>query len=524
MSVELIKKPITLDEMTKKESVQVIKERDLIVPDGKPDLQTVMQLDGEVCIDQIDVTQDRIMYRGRINVCILYRTMGNSKCVYTMKSAIPVEDFVIVDGINKDQRVDFDCKIEHMAYNILNERKVNVKAIMCINVVATSCKDTTIITEIQAEGPIETKEEEIEIVSLCNEKEDKNIVKQELTVPSTKPCIDEIIKTAATIQDEQVKRTDSEVKYSGMIEVVTMYKVAGDSDDIEIVTHRVPFEGSIESPQEDDEMYWDCELSVEPSFMQVSPDYDGEDRIIECELSVTAKYCNYNKTTYDTISDVYCPGKKINTKEKVLDYMNLANKAHKAIPKKESIALEDDFGENAEIFSVSIKPTVEEKEYANDTLTLSGMLEIKILMLCKGEEMCEVQNVINVVPFSQEMEIGKISDKMYIDPSVDAKDVNIYAQTKKEVVLEYLLDCKVDVYEEALLKVLEEVDVEDMSKEEMDAYPSMTVYQVKKGDSLWNLAKRFNTTIKDIQELNDIDVSDNLKEGQKIIILKKVKF
>lgn len=35
MSVELIKKPITLDEMTKKESVQVIKERDLIVPDGK---------------------------------------------------------------------------------------------------------------------------------------------------------------------------------------------------------------------------------------------------------------------------------------------------------------------------------------------------------------------------------------------------------------------------------------------------------------------------------------------------------
>ena len=77
MSVELIKKPITLDEMTKRESIQVIKERDLIVPDGKPDLQSIMQLDGEVCIDQIDISQDRIMYRGRINACILYRTIGN---------------------------------------------------------------------------------------------------------------------------------------------------------------------------------------------------------------------------------------------------------------------------------------------------------------------------------------------------------------------------------------------------------------------------------------------------------------
>ena len=56
MSVELIKKPITLDEMTKKESVQVIKERDLIVPDGKPDMQSVVQIDGRINMDQIDVT------------------------------------------------------------------------------------------------------------------------------------------------------------------------------------------------------------------------------------------------------------------------------------------------------------------------------------------------------------------------------------------------------------------------------------------------------------------------------------
>ena len=63
-----------------------------------------------------------------------------------------------------------------------------------------------------------------------------------------------------------------------------------------------------------------------------------------------------------------------------------------------------------------------------------------------------------------------------------------------------------------------------MSLEELDKYPSMTVYQVKKGDSLWELAKRFNTTVKEIQEINDIELTENLKDGQKIIILKKVKF
>lgn len=524
MSVELIKKPIVLDEMTKKESVQVIKERDLIVPDGKPDLQFIVQLDGEVCIDQIDVSQDRVMYRGRINVCILYRTIGNLKCIYTMKSSIPIEDFVIVEGVNKDQRVDFDCKIEHMSYNILNERKVNIKVIMGVNVAATGCKDTTIITDIQAEGAIETKEEEIEIVSLCNEKEDKIIVKEDLTVAAAKPCIGEILKSVVCIQDEQIKRTESEIKYNGMIEVITMYKVADSDNDIEIVTHRVPFEGSIESPQEEDEVYWDCDLSVEPSYMQVTPDYDGEDRIIECEFIITAKYSNYNKSTYDTISDVYCPGKKVKTKEKTLDYMNLKDKVHVSIPKKEAITLEEELGESPEIFSVAVKPNVEEKNYQDGLLTVSGMLEIKILYLCKSEDVNEIQTIINIVPFEQELEVVNTKDKVMIDPTITAKDINVYAQTKREVVIEYLLDCMAEVYEAATLNVLEEIDIEDMSKEEIDAYPSMTVYQVKKGDNLWNLAKRYNTTVKDIQDLNDIDVPENLREGQKIIILKKVRF
>ena len=524
MSVELIKKPITLDEMTKRESVQVIKERDLIVPDGKPDLQSIVQLDGEVCMDQIDVSQDRVMYRGRINVCILYRTIGNTKCIHTMKSTIPVEDFVIIDGVNKDQRIDFDCKIEHMSYNILNERKVNVKAIMEVQVAATGCKDTMIITDVQTDGQVETKEEEVEIVSLCNEKEDKIVVKEELTVAAAKPCIAEILKSVVTIQDEQIKRNESEVKYNGMIEIVTLYKAAGEDENIEVITHRVPFEGSIESPQEDDEVYWDCELDVETSYMQVTPDYDGEDRIIECEFIVTNKYCNYSKQTYDTISDVYCPGKKVNTKEKELDYMNLKDKIHVAIPKKEAVLLEEELGENPEIFAVSIKPTLEDKEYENNMLTISGILEIRILFLCKGEDSNEVQTVINVVPFEQQMEVINIANKVKIEPYVTIKDISVYAQTKREVVLEYLLDCKAEVYEAAKLNVLEEIELEDMTKEEIDAYPSMTVYQVKKGDTLWNLAKRYNTTIKDIEELNDMDTVNGLKEGQKIIILKKVKF
>ncbi|MDF2595318.1 MAG: hypothetical protein K0R69_1659 [Clostridia bacterium] len=523
MSVELIRKPITLDEMTKRESVQAIKERDMIVPDGKPDMQRILQVDGKITIDQLDVSQDRIMYRGKIDVGVLYTTENNPNVVYTMKGNIPLEDFVILDGVDKDQRVDFEYNIEHMSYHILNERKLNVKAIMQIDAAATRSKQTTVIAGIDTESAVEVREAQIEVITLGTEKEDRLMVREDLTVMQSKPSIGEILKTYVQLQEEQVKRTESELLYNGIIEVNTLYKAVGGDDTVDMVNHRVPFEGRIEMPKDEGELFWDCTLNVLPSYIQVTPDYDGEDRIMEAEFIVVARYNKFNRVVQPTISDLYCPGKRVTTKEKSLEYMNLYNRMHLSVPKKEAILIENISPENNEIFSVTIKPNIEEKIILDDKLTIRGALEIKTVYISK-----EIGNIIdtavNIIPFSQEMEVKGITSKAMVTPRVVAKDIKVYSQTRQEVVVEYLLDYIAEIYTKNAFNILEEIDLEDMTKEELDSYPSMTVYQVRKGDSLWDLAKRFNTSVKDIQEINGIDMSDGLHQGQKLIILKKIKF
>ena len=90
--------------------------------------------------------------------------------------------------------------------------------------------------------------------------------------------------------------------------------------------------------------------------------------------------------------------------------------------------------------------------------------------------------------------------------------------------LEYGLDYMANVYNKGNIQTINQVDVADMDKEELNSYPSITVYIVKKGDTLWNLAKRFNTTVQDIVEINDLDENAPINIGQKLIILKKTKF
>ena len=59
---------------------------------------------------------------------------------------------------------------------------------------------------------------------------------------------------------------------------------------------------------------------------------------------------------------------------------------------------------------------------------------------------------------------------------------------------------------------------QDNNKEEtIQNNPSSNIYTVKSGDSLYAIARKFNTTVDDIKRLNNL-VSNNLSIGQKLII------
>ena len=50
--------------------------------------------------------------------------------------------------------------------------------------------------------------------------------------------------------------------------------------------------------------------------------------------------------------------------------------------------------------------------------------------------------------------------------------------------------------------------------------PGIIGYVVKDGDNLWELAKKYHTTMESIMEVNDLDKIE-LKSGQKILIFKE---
>ena len=68
------------------------------------------------------------------------------------------------------------------------------------------------------------------------------------------------------------------------------------------------------------------------------------------------------------------------------------------------------------------------------------------------------------------------------------------------------------------------MDVVEDEEKPVAKKASVTIYVVNKGDTLWNLAKKYNTTIDSLVKINELEGNENITAGQKLIIPGKCKF
>jgi LysM repeat protein len=83
------------------------------------------------------------------------------------------------------------------------------------------------------------------------------------------------------------------------------------------------------------------------------------------------------------------------------------------------------------------------------------------------------------------------------------------------------------VYAEAVRpmekKLVESMEVVEGVTVDYGKTPAVTMYMVQKGDTLWSIAKRYNTTVDALARLNEIENPTRVTKGMQIMILKNIR-
>ena len=118
------------------------------------------------------------------------------------------------------------------------------------------------------------------------------------------------------------------------------------------------------------------------------------------------------------------------------------------------------------------------------------------------------------LPFECSIDIQNISDGMEENIYVNLENIQstVEANTVAVKAVIYIL---AKVKEKTVKQYIKDIEQKDEVKEKN---ASISIYVVQKNDTIWNLAKKYNTTMEDIIKINNIENPDIIYPGEKLII------
>lgn len=520
--MEILKKGITIDKKIGKETSQVLVEGDIIVPDTKPDIDMVLEANGSAYIDSKDIVNDRITFKGNLDINVLFIAKGENKPVYNMQSTYPINDFINIEGIDKNMTVFTTCNITNLDYKLINDRKVSFRAILDVTSEVLAKENIEAVTTIDGLDEKQMKVTNINVNKVACTKFDRFNIKDDMEISSGRPNIKEILDINFNIINKDIRTQLEKINISGDIRACILYKSDEEDSIITYFEQDIPFNGVIEVEGATDDMIGDVYLDIQEKNVQILEDVDGEPRLIGIDIYVG---CNI-KVSYEDemniLEDAYALDKKINIEKNIQSYPMLVCKNKNQASIKEVLKLDEECPPILQVLKVSGKPILDNIEILQDKIVAEGIVECKILYITNNDEY-PMHCFTTIMPYSQAI------DAKGANPKVAKVDINSYIEhigvnmmSDKDVEVRCAINFDTCVIKEKKISFITDVVFEEVDEQFLNSISSMIIYVVQSGDTLWDLAKKFNTTVDDIVELNDIENPDLIYPGQKLLILKKV--
>lgn len=497
---------------------QILLEGDMIVPDSKPDLQKLLRCRGEVTLREQRVAEDRVSFSGEMEVTLLYTAKNGEHALYAMQSAMPLEDFLHMDGLEPEMEVTLTATVEHLDCRIINDRKIGVKAVIRIDAAARCKKTTEVLRDVSGEGVQclrGTLQTERETAAL----RDRFPIKEEVTIAAVKPQIAEILWQELRLTEQELRPMDGKVMVRGTLALSLLYTDANGA--IGSLAERIPFSGYLEAAEVSAATTVEGTLQIAEARLTPAVDEDGESRRLLVDVSVAATLCGRESVERELLLDAYAPEGNAVLKRETVTYPITVAAGKNQFTIKESIRLEN--GEHPILGMEEIWGTVRlsEARAETDAMQAEGVLEIDLLYNCANdsEPLCMLHRGI---PFTQTMERKGVAAGDTVKLTLRLEDLDFQILSEEAGELRATITMEGTAQRQETAEWVTDLTLEDAAAE-TGQMAGAVIYPVQQGDTLWKIAKRYRTTVEDILAVNEIETPERLYAGQKLLIIKSAR-
>lgn len=509
MAIETLKENLCLNQIIGKSKENIVVEGDVIIPDIKPDILSSISSCGNVCVYKKEILDNKIKIEGGVQVYIMYLADDENSNIRSINTVLDFSSIVNMENINQSMNLETCINIKEIECKVLNGRKINVKAILEAQITVCENNSVEFVKQIANNDSIQVLNTNTSIDSFLGRGSAKVFAKDNIKVDEQDNLI-EILKYNLAITNKEIKTSYNKVLIKADMTINFVYLT--EDNRINETEGSIPIMGFVDMQDVSDDSLCNLNFEIKNILMKTN---NPEEHSIFIEVEIDINCDVYEKRNLEIVQDLYSPSENLKLNQKNITIMNDKNEIKDVVNINESIDIPE--LRDCKIYSIEISPRLVKEYIGNDKITYEGEINFTFIYMSNISNRVETKDYKSI--FNKTISYSGIKKGSNIDSEIDVlnKKVQIGNNGNVNISVDLQITCNCSKMDS--INVIDSVEVDSSTE---DNIYSVVVYFVKPGDTIWNIAKQFKSTIKAISIVNGIEDENSISVGQQLFIPKFV--
>ncbi|MBQ7654123.1 MAG: DUF3794 domain-containing protein [Clostridia bacterium] len=468
-------------------------ECDVTLPDYCPDIKKILKCSLSPRLVSSRCSGENVNIEANAAVRVIYASDDNR--VFCYEKTIPFSKTVDIGKQIENPCVKVNLRTAYANVRAVSARKLEVRSSVGINVVVTAKHEHKVVCDAE-NGGIQLLKNCSGAGSFVGETVKTFNLSETVEIGDGRAPILQILRVSSEIFDPETKFVNNKALLKGNLKVNILYISDDEERRPQVFIHTMPVSQIIDLDGISDKTDNFCFLSTNGVDVGVKTNASGERRLADIDAGMIVLLNSSQKIEealptdcFSTKYDSQAAFKNIrlkNTIERICDRL-----AVKSTEKINGVKID-------EIYDVWCDKIKTSARLSDGEVKVSGEAVVSLLGKDESGAPFYVERNISLdktIPAKTE------DDSCNVLTDVGAVDVSFILGGEDTVEIRFDATICVDIVESKDVKLISEIKIDENSRKQPS--PSFTVYFADPGETLWDIARRFNTTIDDISQEND---------------------
>ncbi len=466
---------------------------DITLPDYLKDIQKILKCVAVPGVASVSTSGNRITAEGSVTVRIIY--LDETNCISTYEQGIPFAKYVEVSDLSGAVFVDCTAKTGYMNCRAVNQRRIDIHGAVSLKFITRMRQEVAVVTD-RVSDDIEKRSI---LMKIANPVADvgRYFAVSEVETIKERPPIAAIVKTSAYALVNEVKVIKDKALVKGDLLISVSYTTQN-STQIEFYDTRMPISQIVDAPGLDENEIIDTFLRVTQVNIIPKADGTGEYKLLDISVKMLAEMHAYKECEFSAITDAYSTGRELALEICEVPVLKFSEHISESLVVTNNLDLPEI--ECSDVIDMWCSDLTTNYGFKDGILEIYGSATFGILAGATDDSCTFYEKAID---FSYSRNLSDAVD-ISLTPSVTLTGQNTVKNADGGIDIKLEFSIAANVFTREYISLVTDISESEGNVRKCDDGATLVIYFALSGESLWDIARHYNTTVGAIMSENDM--------------------